>query len=161
MGRKLTGVGGAPQTWHMAYVATNYKTHPKAPVGQWVCSPTVTLGPFSTAPTDKAAGPNYCGQCVSYVKTVCPTLPATGSWVKGDAVKDNKDILPGTVIATFDDKGKYLGHAAIYVSQNEEVGISVYDQWVTPPSPKAIGPRTIKWNGAGTVNNGNCYFVVD
>ena len=144
----------------MAYVGTNFRTHPKAPVGQWVCSPTTTLGPFTEAPKDKSKGPNFCGQCVSYVKTVCPTLPATSAWTKGDPVKEKKDILPGTVIATFDDKGKYLGHAAIYAGQNA-IGIEVYDQWVTPPNPKAIGPRVLKWNAPVTVNNGDKYYVVE
>lgn len=146
----------------MPYVSKNYLKHPDAPVGQWACAPSSSHGPYDTTPPgDMTSGPaNYCGQCVSYVKTVCPTLPArTTDWKKGAAVKDNTDIVTGTVIATFNDKDKYLGHAAIYVDQGA-AGITVYDQWVTG-KPKPIGSRVLKWGAPGLVNNGDNYYVVD
>ena len=111
-------------------------------------------------PEDKRRGLDLCGQCVSFGKKVCPTLPATSSWKKGAAVKGSADIEGGTVIATFDASGKYYGHAAIYVSQTS-TGMEVYDQWVTPPNPKAAGPRTIRFGGGSDVNNGDKYCVVD
>jgi hypothetical protein len=80
------------------------------------------------------------------VKKVCPTLPETSLWKKGLPVKDNKKISVGTVIATFNTAGKYEGHAAIYVSQ-DPTGISVYDQYVTPPSPKAVVPGFTSFAG--------------
>lgn len=145
----------------MAYIATNYANNPKAPLGQWTCAPTSSLGPFTTVPSaDDAKAPNYCGQCVSFVKQVCPELPSTSAWTKGAAVKDSATLRPGTVIATFDKKGKYTGHAAVYVSQ-DALGIRVYDQFVTPPNPSPAGPRTIRWGGQGMVNDGNNYYVVD
>lgn len=145
----------------MAYVSTNYKSNPKAPVGKWTCAPTSTKEPFDTAPTgEDTKGQNLCGQCVSYVKIVCPNLPVTASWKKGAAVKDNTSIVAGTVIATFNAAGKYEGHAAIYVSQNKD-GISVYDQYATPPTPKAVGPRVLRWGAKGNSNNGDNFFVVD
>ncbi len=145
----------------MPYIAMNYKSNPKAPVGQWVCAPSSGLAPFPEVPdTGKTKGGNLCGQCVSYVKTVCPTLPLTFAWRKGVAVKNNSKILPGTVIATFNDLGKYEGHAAIYVSQ-DSIGIQVYDQYITPPSPKAIGPRVLRWNAHGNSNNGDKFYVVE
>jgi hypothetical protein len=145
----------------MAYIAINYATNPKAPVGQWVCAPTSGHALFETAPSGNVTkGPNFCGQCVSYVKVVCPTLPATTSWKKGAAVKSNAAIVPGTVIATFNADGKYLGHAAIYVSQSK-VGIEVYDQWITPPNPKAVGPRTLRWGASNNSNNGDKFYVVE
>jgi hypothetical protein len=145
----------------MAYTSTNYMNNPKAPIGKWVCAPSSSLGPFAEAPTgDTTKGIDLCGQCVSYVKAVCPALPATSSWKKGAQVKKNQDILPGTVIATFNSFDKYAGHAAIYVSQNT-AGINVYDQWVTPPSPKAVGPRLMRWGAHGNSNNGDNFYVVE
>jgi hypothetical protein len=94
------------------------------------------------------------------VKQVCPSLPATANWKKGVQVKGATNILGGTVIATFNASDKYEGHAAIYVSQNNE-GISVYDQWRTPPTPKAVGPRLLRWDAAGNSNNGSLFYVVD
>jgi hypothetical protein len=116
----------------MAYVSFNYMNNPSAPVGKWTCSPTCALPPYARVPTgDDTKGMKLCGQCVSYVKKVCPTLPVTNLWRKGALVRNNKNIVPGTVIATFNGT-KYEGHAAIYVSQNL-AGVSVYDQYVTPP----------------------------
>ena len=105
------------------------------------------------------SGANLCGQCVSYVKTVCPVLPRTADWKKGAQVRGNKDILPGTVIATFNAQDKYEGHAAIYESQDDK-GMTVYDQWFTGTG-KAIGSRFIKWDGNGIANRGDGYYVID
>ncbi len=112
----------------MAYVALRYANNERAPLERWVCAPTSKLGPYAANPIgDVTKGPDFCGQCVSYVKQVCPELPATTSWRKGAPVKDNKGIKEGTVIATFSGVN-YEGHAAIYVSQ-DGAGITVYDQW--------------------------------
>ena len=81
-------------------------------------------------------------------------------WKKGVPVKDSKNIKSGTVIATFNAHGKYEGHAAIYVNQSA-IGINVYDQYVTPPSPKGVGPRTLRWGANGTSNNGDEFYVVE
>ena len=145
----------------MAYVSTNYANNSNAPINKWTCAPTSTLQPFENAPTGRnTKGSDLCGQCVSYVKQLCRTLPVTGSWKKGASVKNNTKISAGTVIATFNAAGKYEGHAAIYVSQSS-VGINVFDQYVTPPSPKAVGPRTLRWGAHGNSNNGDKFYVVD
>ena len=145
----------------MAYISTNYINNPQAPVGKWTCAPTSGLAPYNEVPPkDKTSGPAFCGQCVSFVKAVCPSLPATSAWRKGALVKDNKTILAGTVIATFDSSGKYLGHAAIFVAQSA-AGIQVYDQWVTPPNPKPVGPRLLRWGAPGNANNADNYYIVD
>ena len=145
----------------MAYISTNYAANTHAPAGKWTCSPGSELGPFDEVPSGQnTKHPNYCGQCVSYVRQVCPTLPATGSWKKGGPVKDNKGIQRGTAIATFDANNKYLGHAAIFVSQGPE-GITVYDQYIYGASPKAVGSRVLRWSGKGDVNDGNSYYVVE
>jgi len=145
----------------MAYKATNYANNSSAPVDKWTCAPTSSLGPLDDVPEiADTKGPNFCGQCVSYVKQVCPTLPATSAWTKGDAAKDNKTIAAGTVIATFNASGRYEGHAAIYVGQ-DTIGINVYDQYITPPNPKAVGPRTLRWGAKGNSNNGDNFYVVE
>jgi hypothetical protein len=145
----------------MAYVSANYANNPAAPVGKWACAPSSNLQPFEDVPAaNQTNGINLCGQCVSYVKKVCPFLPSTANWHKGAQVRDNTSITPGTVIATFNASGHYHGHAAIYVSQND-LGIKVYDQYVTPPSPKAVGPRLLRWGAYGNSNNGNNFYVVE
>ena len=143
----------------MAYVASNYDSNPKAPLGEWVCTPD-TVGAMKTAPNEEQGGaPNLCGQCVSYVKQVCNDLPNTKEWRRGTLVKGQTTLAKGTVIATFNAKAKYSGHAAIYVSQ-DETGIQVFDQYRTQPNPKPVGPRTLSWTGSG-VNDGNKYHVVE
>lgn len=145
----------------MAYISLNYSNNLNAPVGKWTCAPLSNLQSFDEAPSgDQTRGVDLCGQCVSYVKKVCPSLPNTARWRKGAPVKDNQKLAPGTVIATFSTSGHYDGHAAIYVSQ-DAVGIKVYDQYVTPPNPKAIGPRVLRWRAHGNSNNGNNFYVVE
>jgi hypothetical protein len=144
----------------MAYIATNYMTNTKAPVGQWACAPTSELGPYDKAPKDQKSWPDYCGQCVSFAKQACPSLPETGAWRQGKAVRDNTDIVAGTIIATFDDWGCYKGHAAVFVRQ-DTTGIYVYDQWIEGNAPKAVGPRTLRWGSSADVNNGDKFYVVE
>jgi len=144
----------------MPYVSKNYKSSSSAPVGQWTCSPTSKLGPFSVIPTGATTkGLDLCGQCVSYVKKVVPSLPQTSLWKRGAQVKGNKTIKAGTVIATFNAAKKYYGHAAIYVSQ-DNLGIKVYDQWVTGRA-SAVGPRILRFGAQGNSNNGDNFYVVD
>lgn len=145
----------------MAYVATNYLTNPKAPLGKWVCTRTSSLGPYAeTPPTAKTHGPDFCGQCVSFVTTVCVGIPVnTGLWKKGAQVKGHQSILAGTAIATFNANGKYSGHAAIYERQSP-LGINVVDQWVTPPA-RAINQRLLRFGAQGLANNGDNFFIVE
>jgi hypothetical protein len=144
----------------MAYVSTNYKDNPSAPFGQWVCTRTSKLGPYDTAPTDHAGTPDFCGQCVSFVTTVCPSIPVnTNRWKQGELVKGNLKVMSGTAIATFNKDGKYYGHAAIYESQNA-AGLSVVDQWVAQPAT-AIHRRTLRFGAHGLANNGDNFYVVE
>ncbi|CAJ4170216.1 Uncharacterised protein [Burkholderia pseudomallei] len=146
----------------MPYVSTHYSNNASAPVGRWTCAPTSKLAPFDKAPTGSVtSGVDLCGQCVSYVKRVCPTLPLTGQWRKGAPVKGNATIVAGTVIATFNAAGKYDGHAAIYVSQTKGGGILVYDQFVTPPTPQPVRQRRLRWGAHGRSNNGDNFYVVE
>jgi hypothetical protein len=145
----------------MSYVATNYLVNPKAPMGKWACTRTSSIAPYDKEPpVDKKHGPNFCGQCVSYVITVCSTIPVkTDIWKKGTQVKGDASILPGTAIATFDNNGKYSGHAAIYEGQTA-LGINVVDQWVTAPA-KAIHKRLLRFGAHGNSNNGDNFFIVE
>lgn len=144
----------------MAYVSSNYKANAAAPYGHWVCTRTSPLGPFAVEPDDKAGGPNFCGQCVSFVTRVCPTIPVnTGQWKKGRLVKGDATVAAGTAIATFNAAGTYSGHAAIYESQTA-AGLNVVDQWVTRKG-KPIGARTLRFGGHGVSNNGDLFHVVD
>jgi hypothetical protein len=146
----------------MPFVSSNYASNTDAPVGNWVCTRTSSLGPFSTHPeVSTRSNPSYCGQCVSYVVRVCPTIPdRTSEWKRGIQVKGNASIIAeGTAIATFNEAKTYHGHAAIYVKQ-DDVGIHVYDQWITGAG-KSIGPRVIRWNGTGVSNNGAGFYVIE
>ena len=146
----------------MPFVSTNYASNVDAPVNSWVCTRSSSLGPYvSHPPVPTRSDPDYCGQCVSYVIRVCPTIPArTSEWKKGIPVKGSANlIVEGTAIATFDEAGAYHGHAAIYVKQ-DDTGIHVYDQWITGAT-KPIGPRIIKWNGTGVSNYGPGYHVIE
>jgi hypothetical protein len=145
----------------MPFVSTNYSNNVNAPVDQWVCTRTSNKGPFNAHPVANTRGnPDYCGQCVSYVTTVCPLIPVnTSKWKKGAPVKGNASIAEGTAIATFNATGQYHGHAAIYVSQDDK-GILVYDQWITGTG-KAIGSRKLKWGALGISNNGDGFYVIE
>ena len=83
-------------------------------------------------------------------------------------------MAPGTIIATFDAKGRYgnhtdgTSHAAIYLGQNAD-GLQVIDQWVDVHNgkrrPHVAQPRTIRWKqfegkNAKPVNIGDDYYVV-
>jgi hypothetical protein len=143
------------------FVSSNYASNTAAPVNQWTCARTSNLGPYASVPSNSVRhSPDFCGQCVSYVTTVCDGIPVdTSKWKKGVRVRGNTIIVEGTAIATFNATGVYEGHAAIYVSQDDK-GISVFDQWVTGAG-KAIGKRVIKWGGAGVSNNGDGFYVVE
>ena len=110
------------------------------------------------------------GQCVALVKEATGA-PATSAWSAGDPVRGNKDITPGTAIATFQD-GKYCNktdgssHGAIYMSQDSS-GIYVIDQWKGQPAHA----RKIRFQGgkpnvspasgvASPHNDGDAFSVV-
>ncbi len=145
----------------MPFVSANYSSNSSAPENKWVCTRTSSLGSYSAKPPENTRhDPNYCGQCVSYVTTVCAGIPVnTAKWKKGILVKGNTNIAEGTAIATFNAQGRYSGHAAIYVSQDKE-GVHVWDQWITGAG-KAVGPRLIHWHGRGVSNFGEGFYVVE
>lgn len=94
-------------------------------------------------------------ECVALVKEACKA-PQTTLWKKGTHVKGNQ-VPKGAAIATFNDQGKYEGHAAIYLSQ-DNFGIKVVDQWQGQPGHT----RVIKFDDSRTPsNNGNKFYVVE
>lgn len=105
------------------------------------------------------------GQCVTFVHAVV-NIPSTAAWRRGDEVKGSTALARGTVIATFDESGRYgnhtngTSHAAIYLYQTSD-GIVVLDQWngrtKQPPHQRTIRFR----NGKGSaVDDGSQYHVV-
>jgi hypothetical protein len=125
----------------LSYVSQNYDNNPVARLGTLVGTPP------------------YYGQCVSYVKAVVTSLPATSQWRKGVLVKGSLNIAKGTVIATFNANSQYHGHAAIYEGQTPQ-GINVVDQWITPPQ-QPIHRRLIRFGAHGISNDGNKFYVVE
>jgi hypothetical protein len=49
------------------------------------------------------------GQCVAYTQKAA-NMPRTVAWKRGELVKGNMTIAPGTAIATFDADGRYGNH---------------------------------------------------
>jgi hypothetical protein len=104
------------------------------------------------------------GQCVALVRATNPALGSTACWVRGDPVRGNTSLQPGTAIATFAPSGHYANstdgssHSAIYLGQNAH-GVQVLDQWTG--SPAAV--RTIPWSNPGAVaaNTGSAFHVVN
>jgi hypothetical protein len=104
------------------------------------------------------------GQCVALVRATNPAIGSTGGWVRGEPVRGNVSLQPGTAIATFAPSGHYANatdgssHSAIYLGQTAH-GIQVLDQWAG--SPAAV--RTIPWSNPGAVaaNTGCAFHVVN
>ncbi|WP_226991913.1 BPSL0067 family protein [Cronobacter condimenti] len=71
--------------------------------------------------------------CGFYIKS--SQYAAYNSLAQRALVKGNKSLAPGTVIATFDESGRFGNHtdgrsqAAIYLGQNVH-GMIVLDQWM-------------------------------
>lgn len=102
------------------------------------------------------------GQCVEFIKAVA-LAPQTAAWKKGDVVKGNLTLVPGTAIATFDRNGQYPNHstgnhAALYVSQ-DAAGIDVVEQY---KGLEKVQKRHIRFrHGVGSASNdGDAYSVI-
>jgi hypothetical protein len=89
------------------------------------------------------------GNCVDLVKGVVPGLKglSTATWRRGAHVVDAKGLIPGTAIATFDERGRYPNHdhgnhAAIFVA-SAGASIWVMDQWKNDPHRPWVAMRLI------------------
>lgn len=111
---------------------------------------------------------NWGAQCVALVQNVPVigggSVPRTSDWRKGKYVKELKaaEISNGTIIATFDENGKYPStarHAAIYINHDEK-GITVYDQWASRPK---VLQRVLLYKGGENrqVDDGDYYWIVE
>ncbi|TXL70879.1 BPSL0067 family protein [Vineibacter terrae] len=103
------------------------------------------------------------GQCPGIVQSF-GGLPLTAQWFEGPKVRGNPYIPYGTAVATF-KSGRYANqkhgnHVAIYISQNPDKGVLVFDQWTNRPA----GYRYMKFlDGDGTLdpsNNGAALSII-
>jgi hypothetical protein len=102
-------------------------------------------------------------ECVALVQKTSG-IPHTSTWMKGKRVLDclPVELQVGTVIATFDENGKYpltARHAALYESHDSS-GINVVDQWNSQGMAKRRKIR-LKHSPARDVNDAGHYFVVE
>ena len=128
----------------------------------------VPAGHVAADPRRWIGGPSVgTGECVPLVQQATGA-PSSRLWRPGPVVQGNTAIQPGTAIATFDSNGRYTGHAAIYLGQNEH-GLRVVDQWNNRDredhiiSQKSPGKRTLYFNDPrhARVNRGESYRVVE
>jgi hypothetical protein len=107
------------------------------------------------------------GECVPLVQAATGA-PRSTEWRRGALVQGNPNVRPGTAIAIFDGNGRYVGHAAIFLEQNQQ-GIQVIDQWNRrdangrligqhPPSERTL-PFGQPWHDR--VDRGEFYYVVE
>lgn len=99
--------------------------------------------------------------CVSLVRE-CSGLPHTSRWRRGEPVRGG-NYAAGTVIATFDDDGRYgnhtdgRSHCAILLAEHDN-GLLVCDQWVGQKCQQ----RILSWRGWGkSANDGCAYYTVE
>ena len=102
------------------------------------------------------------GHCVAHVRQI-GGLPHTSFWRRGELVRGS-NCAPGTIIATFDDNGRYgnhvdgRSHCAVLLAENSD-GLLVIDQWLAQP----VHQRTIRYRGGAgaAVNDGDRYYTVE
>ncbi len=130
--------------------------------------PTATPGRYvATNPQQWVGLPSVgAGECVDLVREAAHA-PRTTDWVRGVQVQGDTNIRPGTAIATFDSNGRYTGHAAIYLGQDER-GIRVIDQWNIRENGRVTGQHTPSertlpfgqpWHDR--IDRGEFYYVVE
>lgn len=103
-------------------------------------------------------------ECVALVQKVSG-IPHTTTWEQGMRVMDCAPgtIVTGTVIATFDENGKYplttARHAALY-EKHDASGITVVDQWNAQMRAKRRLIR-LKNEPVRNVNDARWYYIVE
>jgi len=108
-----------------AQVATNTATDASA--GGTVAS-IASQAAYIATNSDHWAGQSSVGtgKCVPLVQQATGA-PHSTQWRPGEQVQGSTNIPRGTAIAIFDQNGRYIGHAAIYLGQDAQ-GIHVIDQ---------------------------------
>lgn len=110
------------------------------------------------------------GECVSACKKFAGLEgTSTDQWRAGPKVVDDKDIKPGTAIATFDSNGRYPGkgkdkNSAIYLGRGANGSIWILDQWPARPGTQQQAhppqPRELLPGRANVSNDSNAYYVI-
>lgn len=106
-------------------------------------------------------------ECVEFVRQATGA-PKTIQWTRGRKVADSttSQILRGTAIATFDDRGKYPTdnygkHAAVYLYHVKNGHIRVLDQW---DDQGEVKERPIWFNrpkGTKRSNDADTFYVIE
>jgi hypothetical protein len=111
------------------------------------------------------------GECVTACKKFSGLEgTSTSQWRAGPQVTTDKDIKPGTAIATFDSNGRYPKgdqpkNSGIYLGRGTNGSIWILDQWPArsgtgqkdhPPQPREL----LTDNSRGASNNSNAYHVI-
>jgi hypothetical protein len=104
---------------------------------------------------------NY--ECVALVQKTAGA-PHTSTWKQGKKVLSclPGEIPMGTVIATFDENGKYpltQRHASLY-ENHDATGINVVDQWNSQKMAKRRKIR-LKNEPSRSVNDAKWYYIVE
>lgn len=121
----------------------------------------------------------FRGECVSFAKALSGSKAVTGNWKTGRNVVASGDVLPGTVIATFDGKDNYdktlpkgNEHTAVfreYIYSNKKItGFKVWDQnYVgsvtikkTTVTSKVVGRHNLMTSGKGLADADRYSVVV-
>ena len=94
-------------------------------------------------------------ECVALVQHYS-NAPVTSAWREGEQVMGNRNLSPGTAIATFVNglypNRSHGNHAAFYLSQNSN-GIYVVDQWRDMAGKPTISKRFIRSKGKNKSGN--------
>jgi hypothetical protein len=102
-------------------------------------------------------------ECVALVQKTSG-IPHTSTWMKGKSVLacSPSEIKAGTVIATFDENGKYplTARRAASYEGHDSSGINVVDQWNSQGMAKRRKIR-LKNSPARDVNDAGHYFIVE
>lgn len=108
-------------------------------------------------------------ECITLIRHYTNAPPAR-MWRQGAKVLGNKEILPGTAIANFEN-GRWPGrskgnHSAFYLGQVSD-GIYVIDQWPSPEKEK-ISIRFIRkqrrypdGSYANPTDNADAFWVIE
>ena len=106
------------------------------------------------------------GECVPLVQAATGA-PRSAEWRRGVLVQGNMSVRFGAAIATFDDQGRYTGHTAIYLGQDER-GIRVIDQWnrwrngqITDQHRPSERTLHLGDTFRDTVDRGESYYVIE
>jgi hypothetical protein len=116
------------------------------------------------------------GECAALAQGLAEGVPPVAAWKRGDQVKGNGGLMPGTVIAIFDSNGDYVGqrfhahqngiaHTALYLGQTPD-GVWVAHQHAGNPLIKWTfirfrGRTGVSRHGNTPEDDATNYYVVE